>query len=609
MPAASGSSSGPDFLDRPPIVDVWSRTSPKYRRRSLLLLAVNLGLFVGLCVFAFWLRTGQTWPGDPDRYGPMLTRSFSPTDDEQVTLVDLVLFPVSVREVPMQIVVMGLLLATLATMPLLTTLLYRLPAALLFVAAIAFVAMMPWLSLSVLAGCALIALRPLGMSFKYALALLGLLPVIVYFFFATRVPESSPTALIQPDVKVKLYAPWVLAIVASAVILAVVLGIAKLINYRPGGISPLLAVLLVVPIVLFQVFVGADELEYRLLEYRFGPGSTEFFVPRELGETLEALAYDYHQRHPAMSPAASRQRIAGRLESQLRIELAEQQYLAAGHCQRFLEQFPNSAYLPNVHYLAGRALDMRLDLSRYRHDEPRAEYYDDVPGAASREHWSILAARYSASPFAAVALVKQAVVAGRNGRLDAARRLLSTAIATFDDAAPQTQPIVGGLRQLFARETPESSLKLDPQESVVEARGLRELIDRNAEPPASPGALPAVSQLLRLDARHPLYEANLRRLVRRYPDSKLADNLRVRLATCEPSLSRRIERLAEAAARYAATDAGPAALFALADAYRRDARPDDAQAVYRRLVERYPESCWAVQARRLPGVPSPVPPP
>ena len=41
------------------IVDVWSRTSPKYRIRAVVLLAVNVMLFASVGCFAFWLRSGR----------------------------------------------------------------------------------------------------------------------------------------------------------------------------------------------------------------------------------------------------------------------------------------------------------------------------------------------------------------------------------------------------------------------------------------------------------------------------------------------------------------------------------------------------------------------
>ena len=96
------------------IVDVWSRTKRKYRRRSVILLLLNACLFVGLGSFTYWLRTGEPyWPFAAAGYGQRLWETFNPIAENPVTLSDFLLFPISLEHVPLQIVVVGLLLATL----------------------------------------------------------------------------------------------------------------------------------------------------------------------------------------------------------------------------------------------------------------------------------------------------------------------------------------------------------------------------------------------------------------------------------------------------------------------------------------------------------------
>src|SRR5438552_1771230 len=110
------------------LIDVWTRTAPKYRRRATVLLAITILLFAGLCCFAYWLRTGLYGPWANSRfYADLMWKSFNPRGTEQVTLVDFLLFPVSVEQVPIQWVIMGLLLASLASIPILVAILYRFP--------------------------------------------------------------------------------------------------------------------------------------------------------------------------------------------------------------------------------------------------------------------------------------------------------------------------------------------------------------------------------------------------------------------------------------------------------------------------------------------------
>ncbi len=100
--------------EHPAIVDCWSRTRPKYRRRAVVLLFLNALLFVALGVFTFWLRSGEAlWRVGARDYAAKLWATFNPVAERQVTLSDFLLFPISLWDVPLQIVVVGLLLATL----------------------------------------------------------------------------------------------------------------------------------------------------------------------------------------------------------------------------------------------------------------------------------------------------------------------------------------------------------------------------------------------------------------------------------------------------------------------------------------------------------------
>ncbi|MCC7314768.1 MAG: hypothetical protein IT419_08080, partial [Planctomycetes bacterium] len=249
-------------------VDVWSRTAPKYRRRAVLMLCLLALLFAGLCCFMFWLRTGAYAPWLYSGYAELMYRSFNPSGQEQVTLSQFLLFPISVDAVPIHSVIVGLLFASTCSIPILVAILYRLPFSILFAAMVIFLAAMPWLGLTVLFGCVLASLPRFRFSFRFASALLGLVPVGIYFVSASWEPAGSSGVPIEN--KALMYAPWVLAILTSCVICALALAIARLIDYRPGGVPPVLAVVFAVPVVLFHTQVGRDELEFRILEHDLG---------------------------------------------------------------------------------------------------------------------------------------------------------------------------------------------------------------------------------------------------------------------------------------------------------------------------------------------------
>lgn len=254
----------------PQIVDVWSRTAPKYRVRAAFMLLFLAVLFAGLCCFTFWLRTGVFFPWEYAGYADLMQRSFNPSGPNQVTLSQFLTSPINVELVPIHSVIVGLLFASIGSIPILVAILYRLPASVLFAAMVMFLAAMPWLGLTVLAGCVLASLPRFRFSFRFASAMVGLIPIGIYFISASWEPAGRSQPIQN---RALIYAPWVLAMLSSCVICAVALAFAKLINYRPGGVPPVLALVFAIPLVLFHTQVGRDELEYRLLEAEIGPRS------------------------------------------------------------------------------------------------------------------------------------------------------------------------------------------------------------------------------------------------------------------------------------------------------------------------------------------------
>ncbi len=194
-------------------IEVWQWTRPKYRLRAFILLLINALLFAGLGAFALWLRTGRYFAASGDAYWNAWWEAFDPTREQQLTLLDYLTYPIPVSQVPLMMVIIGLVMASLTAIPILVSMLYRLPYAIIFTAIICFVAMLPWLAATVTFCCILARWRPLQFSFHYATALIALLPVISYYALATR--NASVSQVLPPVELAKLYVPWVLAVVAA----------------------------------------------------------------------------------------------------------------------------------------------------------------------------------------------------------------------------------------------------------------------------------------------------------------------------------------------------------------------------------------------------------
>jgi outer membrane protein assembly factor BamD (BamD/ComL family) len=598
--------------------DVWRWTSRKHRIRTVILLFINAALFAGLGFFLFWLRTGANSPFSQTSYWDGLWQVFNPADDQQITLVDYLVRPIPVAQVPIMMVILGLALAAMTAVPILVSMLYRFPFSLIFTAIIGFVALFPWMAITITFCCFLARWRPLRFNFRFATALLSLLPVGVYYALATR--NATVAEHLAPVEMAKLYLPWVFALLAACVVMGVVLGIARLVNDRPGAIAPLMAVLFVAPVVLFEVRVGRDELYYRLIEQQFGPASTSYFVDRvDASDVIQRIALKRMEgvKDRNVTLAAMEQQVRTLLQLQfgaIRQDweeeagnalagYAQQQYEASRACKRFLEQYPKSRYCPNVLYIEGRAQDIRLDRDLFWR-KGIVQYYDDFPSMASRRTWERLVRDYGQSPLASVAMYRLGQLRARAGDVDGAVAILKQLIQQYGQTdAQSTQPeSPASVWQLLTRAPTSSLLQVKPGDVALQGRKLLVLIEYNRDPQQKDLAL---RTLLSFDPYDPGYLRNLRHLLRdietRYPLTGLRDNIEVQLAAADPSPSLKIKALEDCVHRLArdpASDAYPQAQYELGLAYQADNRVVEARAVFEEMRSKQTASLWEIEARR-----------
>lgn len=591
-PAAAGA--------HPPIVDVWSRTQSKYRIRAILLLLLNLVLFCGLCIFTHWLHFGR--PFDFSWAGYTAPMKF--WGEQTQNLNDFVLYPISVEQTPMHGVVLGLLVASIVAIPISVAILYRFLFALPFAAAVLVFAHMPWMALTLVGCCILAAVRPFRLSFRFGAALVGMLPVILYLYLATRSTPHQIGTYASPSQQLSLAAPWILAIIAACVMLGAILGIARVVNYRPGAVAPVMAVMFATPAILFRLGVGVDEVHYRILEAEYGPRAPRFAV-RDVSDKIFAM---FETRLDTPTRQELLGVFAGRIESLLALherlthalwrEFLADRREAYEACRAFIADHPDSRYVPSVLYIQGCLLDTRLDVRKSLPPSapPRRELYSDYPHVQSEETWLALLTGYADSPLAVAARLRLAQLNLRRGDVaDALELLQHVRSHPTDHAATQasTQP---SHRRWLRGSAPETSLAFDPEPYLREARRLRELILANQDDPAY-GPTP-LQKLAGLDPHRQTYRQQLLHLADQYRDARLYDNLVVLWAA---SLSDRDQRIAafDACIRdFPDGDAVAEAMFRLAELEIQDrgedqeARRQVGVARMRVVSERFADSRW-----------------
>jgi outer membrane protein assembly factor BamD (BamD/ComL family) len=487
--------------------------------------------------------------------------------------------------------------------------LYRFPFSVIFTLMVIFLSGLPWMGLTVLVGCVLASLKPFKFSFRYASALVGLIPVALYFVMASWEPAGSAVKSVQN--KALLYAPWVLALLSSCVICAVVLALAKLINYRPGGVSPVLAALFAVPVLLFYAYVGRDELDFRILESQIGPQNPTMFAAIDVGAAAHLAATRQWSRLSGESYDAIHRRLLeeGIAEGLQQTEIDRNR--AVELCEEFIRQFSKSRHVPSVYFLKGQAQDQRIQRNKLLLAH-RIEYRNDLPSPASLHTWETIREKFPDNELSVLALYKLSILEARAGRLDQAVDLLSELLGVFDPASASSRPAapeVEGAVTIFLRSEP-SAMRVDRKLLLLQARRLREmLLFCRADSPRAynevfaAGAATAEKQvhpaqlLLCLDDTDPLYAANLQTLARTFPNSHTTDYVRIRRTLLETAVSRRILQFRHLATELAGSPAGAEALYHLGEVLQEDSLMDEARTQYQELTRQYPESCWTQEAK------------
>lgn len=592
----------------PDVCDVWSHWGSKYRARAIVLLALNVILFAGVGNFAFWIRSGTTLAPTLGGYWDEFSQTFRFWGGDNKSLGSLLLEPISVQDVPMQIPILGLLMAALISIPILVSLLYRFWASIPFIAIVCFLAVMPWLAMTLILSCVIASVRPFRSRYPLMSALFGTIPAVLYLILASKGTSSVVVGSIEPIDRIKFFAPWVLAIVASTVVYAVVLSVARLVKFRPGTTTPLLAVMFGLPVILFEWHVGRDELHYRLLEslhaHHFQDVDTSIPLAQRMdlewkSYPLPRPSYQEFRREREMLWPFELSNDTWRFEN----ELVRKQLEVVDRCDWFLKQFPSSRYASNALYIKACTLDMRVASADYRATR-WIRYYDDFPSAASRRTWSMLAENFGPTLLGGVAQLRLAQFAVRECDVDRALTHLNSSINTLNRHMHATSDVSQHRpHNPLLRRPAEASLDVGIDGRLLDAARWKSLIESNKD--AKYGAEPLCGPrqhddslwfgFVSIDPRSEHYLSNLRVLLRRFPDSMLTDNMELELAS--RSGENIIGELEELLNKYGDFDSAPEALYRLGLAYL--SRGDTANCDIRlgRLIRQFPDSVWAERAR------------
>ncbi|NOX58189.1 MAG: tetratricopeptide repeat protein [Planctomycetes bacterium] len=490
------------------------------------------------------------------------------------------------------------------------SILYRFASSIPFLVIVAFLALMPWLALTLTGACILASVKPFRFRFRFASALLGLVLVMFYFYGASR--QTAPqVAEYMPAARIKFIAPWLLATLASCLLMGGVLFLAKVVDYRPGVIAPLLALSFAIPVIVFEKNVGRDELYYQLLAKHF---HDEFYVPdHNFSEQFEQMAYRYWQNQPepkkpypvVREMLEFRMALELDIKSDVRTEFAKQRDAINQQCKHFLRHFPDSRYAPNVLYFQGQTLDMRVDLKAFRSKEKILRYYADFPSDLSLLVWRKVVANAPKSQSAKVALFKLSQIEARDREIEEALTLLDELLEENSvDGTGATNASQPGVADVLTRAPADKQLNIDVDAIVSRARDFRSLLRNNRNDPrygnrplcGSLSGEPFCGGLLKMDPQHIRHASNLAKLQESYPNALVADNVAFLLAMEEDDPEKRIESLESILQHHPNGDAIPQVYYRLAMAWTELGAVQKGREQYEKLVSEFPDSQWAQAA-------------
>ncbi len=576
-----------------------------------------MALFGGMCCFMYWLRYGWPFPPSHEEYIANFQNTLNFAGHVQITLHDLFMQPISLQLVPMQSVVIGLLIASLVSIPILVSILYRFRFSIPFCVMVSVLAVMPWLGVTLLLSCLIAAYGRLKLKFRFAAALLGLVPIGVYFFTASR-GSFAPEDVLTPQIERALVvAPLLMSALASCALMVVVLTIARVVDYRPGAIAPLLAIMFLTPWFLFMQIVGRDELHYRLFERHYGPQSIEYFAAADAGEVSRSIARRLKIRlGPAAPPTAELERAALHffqsqrdgadgsnpeevpgLRAAVEAEWLEHlqacarwQYRVDVESDKFLRDFPDSRYWPCVLYIKGRALDMRIDSKAFQ-QAGLLRFHADFPSVASRAAWDALANNFPNSPLAKVARFRLARLHARAGDIDQAIHELA-AVENSRTQREQGESDARTLEGLLAKKPPEASLADEHLNFEDRASEMLEFLRRNRSAPF--GDAPLIAYL-NCDARHAKHAQNLESILQRFPKCAITDNIELQRALVRTE--DRVGELEKLRDRFPDGDTSAEVLFRLGAALAAAGKRDKARECFQKLINEHAHSRFVARAR------------
>ncbi len=528
-----------------------------------------LGAFILTCLFWSKIVTGAFWSFDLQIVSSL----------EYWRLGQSLLTGVSIFEYPWQIVVLGLLMGILGIVPVLISQLMSFWHCFPFLLAVFFFANLPGFAVCLFVSCFGAASRPLRFRSRFIAIALCTAPQLLYWGYLGGAHGVEP---LQWGFS---FAPWISAWIDGLIIAAVVISIGHYTRYRPGLTWISTFVVLVGAVVLFEVKIGFDELDYQLYIAKNDPEQANEFHEHSITEALdETITNPELKKYLAnivfypTEPIPLRTELKKEILIQLSFDrwpswLIVPDYLnyqdkrssLQKQYDTFISKRPNSSRMPMALYYKGILSEYEPDV-RHLEQTEILRFYNDYPHRESLLTWHRLYEYFGQSPESIEARWRIAWDWAGQGKFEQADKLFGQAQAMIAERLKQFENKQIQQESLFALFQP-------PADSVMTTVKLTELQRRinllrtligSENGIDKPECAERLAKFVTLNPHSTNYSQHLTELLNQTKeDDPLRDNIALAQAKLLADEQLRAERLTELHKGFAQTDGGMLALYDL----------------------------------------------
>ena len=539
---------------------------------------------------------------------------------------------VSIFEYPWQIVVLGLLMGILSIVPVLISQLMSFGYSFPLILAVFFLANLPGFAICLLVSCIAVACRPLRFRSRFVAIALCTAPQLLYWGYFGGVRGVEP---IKWGFS---FAPWIFAWLDGLTIAGFVLGIGHYTRYRPGLVWIFTTITLVLAVVVFEVTIGFDELDYQLYVTKNNPEHISEFHDHSITEALDRTTRDpvikkYLEGffYPA-DPIALREELKREIQIKLSYDrwpswfIRPQELEYQAKRQWLFEQYDlfiskrfNSRRMPIALYCKALLSEYSPDINVLGQKEI-LRFYSDYPYERSREIWWTLYWDFGNSPESLEARWRIAKHWASRGMFEQANELLVQAetmlAAERSKLLEKEQTSDESLFGLFR--LPADSVMTVPKLNELQRRldQLQTLIGHENRTDEA-GSIERLAEFAMLNPNASDYSQRLDGLLKQIEEKdRLRDNIRLAQAKLVADEQLRAEKLSELHKESDKTDGGMLALYELGllkiGLYQGQSNSEqkkkylaDARATLESFLNLYPASFCAEQVKKnLDGLPS-----